>query len=149
VPAIVAGHRLRRIDVGADVAEDEGAKRASSAERAVERVGIEGVPATSETAEIVLAGLDATDVDAELEEVRTMRPGEVVAEEEVLVDLNGSVADAIPNTLEAGGTKAAEAGKSLFSRRLMPFDGCFSRSRRSRICFVVQNGWLILKRNRI
>ena len=63
-PAIIAGNRLRRIDIGADIAEDEGAKRASSAERAINRVGIEGIPATGEAAEIVLVGLDATNVDA-------------------------------------------------------------------------------------
>src|SRR5207249_11797919 len=106
-------HRLRRVGVGADISEDEGAERASRAERAVDRVGIEGVPAASETAEIVLAGLDATDVDTELEEVRTMRPSEVVAEQEVLVDLHGGIADAVPNTREAGGTKATKRRETL------------------------------------
>src|SRR5258705_2258537 len=98
VPAVIAGHRLRCIDVGADIAQDEGAKRASSAERAIDGGGKEAVPATGEAAEIVLVGLDATDVAAKLEEMRAMRPGEVVAEEEVLVDLNGSVADTVPDT---------------------------------------------------
>jgi hypothetical protein len=98
MPAIVAGHGDWCIDVIEDISKDEGAERASSSERTVDRVGIEAVPATGETAEIVLVGLDATDVAAKLEEMCAMRPGEVVAEEEVLVDLNGSVADAVRET---------------------------------------------------
>jgi hypothetical protein len=58
---------LRRIDVGANIAKDEGAKRVPSAERAIDRVGIEGIPAIGEAGEIVLVGLDAADVDAKLE----------------------------------------------------------------------------------